>query len=91
VRVFDSGVNTPDPATFGEFRMTYRVGDILSPNIEAAEPLRSELVDFCTAIRLGSKPRSSARLGLDVVKLIEAIDTSIQAAIASASTLQVPA
>ena len=90
VRVFDSGVNTPDPATFGEFRMTYRVGDILSPNIEAVEPLQSELADFCTAIRLGSKPRSSARLGLDVVEIIEAIDASIQAAVAPASTLQVP-
>jgi len=90
VRVFDSGVNTPDPATFGEFRITYRVGDILSPNIEAVEPLQSELADFCTAIRLGSKPRSSARLGLDVVELIEAIDASIQAAVAPASTLQVP-
>jgi len=91
VRVFDSGVDAPDPETFGEFRMTYRVGDILSPNIEVAEPLRCELADFCTAIRLGSKPRSSAKLGLDVVKLIEAIDASIQAAIAPASTLQIPA
>ena len=31
VRVFDSGVDLPNPETFGEYRMTYRTGDILSP------------------------------------------------------------
>ena len=39
VRVFDSGVHLREPETFGEFRLTYRTGDILSPRIDAAEPL----------------------------------------------------
>src|SRR5204862_7175352 len=30
VRVFDSGVNLPDPQTFGEYRLSYRTGDIVS-------------------------------------------------------------
>jgi predicted dehydrogenase len=77
VRVFDSGVVLPDPETFGEYRLSYRTGDILSPHIGAAEPLGLELDDFCTAIRTGRPPRSSAELGLDVVRVIEAVDRSL--------------
>jgi predicted dehydrogenase len=91
VRVFDSGADALDPTTFGEFRMTYRVGDILSPNIEVAEPLRAELTDFCFASRSGSEPRSSVALGLDVVKLMEAVDASIRTDAVVAPTLRVPA
>ena len=35
VRVFDSGVDLRDPATFGEYRLTYRTGDIVSPHVSA--------------------------------------------------------
>ena len=77
VRLFDSGVDLPDPATFGEYRMTYRTGDIVSPRVAAAEPLLVEIRDFCSAIRTGSVPRSSAGLGLEVVRVIEAVDESL--------------
>ena len=76
VRVFDSGVVLRDPETFGEYRLTYRTGDIVSPRIDAAEPLSLELSDFCTAITTGSTPRSSATVGLEVVRMIEAVDES---------------
>ena len=76
VRVFDSGVVLKDPETFGEYRLTYRTGDIVSPRIDAAEPLSLELRDFCDSIGSGSVPRSSAALGLDVVRMIEAVDQS---------------
>jgi predicted dehydrogenase len=77
VRLFDSGVDLPDPGTFGEYRMTYRTGDILSPRVAAAEPLLVEIRDFCSAIRTGSVPKSSAGLGLEVVRVIEAVDESL--------------
>jgi predicted dehydrogenase len=77
VRVFDSGVVLPNPETFGEYRLTYRTGDIVSPHISAVEPLYVELGDFCAAIRTGVSPRSSAELGLDVVRIIEAVDASL--------------
>lgn len=76
VRIFDSGVVLKDPETFGEYRLTYRTGDIISPRIDAAEPLSLELRDFCDSITTGSTPRSSAALGLDVVRMIEAVDQS---------------
>jgi predicted dehydrogenase len=77
VRIFDSGVDVPDPETFGEYRLTYRAGDIVSPHIDVVEPLSLELADFCSAIREGSEPRSSSRIGLDVIRTIEAVDRSL--------------
>jgi len=77
IRIFDSGADLPDPETFGEFRLTYRSGDIVSPRVDVAEPLALELADFCRAIRDGSDPRSSAQLGLDVVQMTEAVDHSL--------------
>ncbi len=76
VRVFDSGVTIPDPDSFGEFRLTYRTGDIVSPRVDSAEPLSLELADFCQAVRTGGEPRSSARLGVEVVRVIEAAERS---------------
>ena len=76
VRIFDSGVSLPDPETFGEYKLTYRTGDIVSPHIPAAEPLLLELGDFCGAIEERREPRSSAAVGLDVVRVIEAADRS---------------
>ena len=77
VRIFDSGACLPEPGSFGEFQMTYRTGDIVSPRVELHEPLHLELEDFCTAIRTGSTPRSNAQLGLDVVRVIEAAHDSL--------------
>jgi predicted dehydrogenase len=77
VRIFDSGVALPDPETFGEYRLSYRTGDIVSPHVEPAEPLFLELGDFCAAIRSGSTPRSSKELGLEVVRIVEAVDASL--------------
>jgi predicted dehydrogenase len=79
VRVFDSGVTLRDPQTFGEYRLTYRTGDIVSKQVDVTEPLLLELGDFCAAIRLGSTPRSSRDVGLDVVRMIEAVDQSLAA------------
>jgi predicted dehydrogenase len=79
VRIFDSGVMLENPQTFGEYELTYRTGDIVSPHIQAAEPLAVELTDFCRAIQGTSTPRSCAALGLEVVLTIEAVDASLAA------------
>jgi predicted dehydrogenase len=77
VRIFDSGAELPNPESFGEYTLTYRTGDIVSPHLEVAEPLMREMEDFCAAIRDGSTPRSSPALGLEVVRMIEAVDASL--------------
>ena len=78
VRLFDSGVLLKGPETFGEYKLTYRTGDIVSPHVPAAEPLLLEIGDFCESIRYGGVPRSSSALGIDVVQMIEAVDRSLE-------------
>jgi predicted dehydrogenase len=79
VRVFDAGASLPDPETFGEYRLTYRTGDILSPRIDASEPLALEIADFCAAILEGTPLRSSMAIGLDVIRSLEGVEASLQA------------
>jgi predicted dehydrogenase len=79
VRIFDSGVALPDPSSFGEYQLSYRTGDIVSPAVSASEPLVIELADFCDAALSGRPPRSSASLGVDVVRAIELIEASLGA------------
>jgi predicted dehydrogenase len=78
VRIFDSGVQLANPSSFGEYHLSYRTGDIISPHVDPAEPLSLELRDFFNAIRTRSTPRSSAMLGLEVVRVIEAVDRSLE-------------
>jgi len=77
VRVFDTGVTLRDPDTFGEYRLSYRTGDIVSPRVDVSEPLSLELDDFCQAIRTGSRPRAHVELGIDVVRMVEAAERSL--------------
>ncbi len=78
VRVFDSGVTIREPETFGEFRLSYRTGDIVSPRVDATEPLALELADLCACVRTGGTPRSSGRLGHDVVRVVVAAERSLR-------------
>ena len=79
VRLFDSGAALRDPQSFGEYRMTYRTGSIISPRVEPVEPLLVEVGDFVQSVRTGCAPRSNAELGLDVVLTIEAAERSLAA------------
>lgn len=78
VRVFDSGVTLEDPETFGQYQLSYRTGDIVSPKLETDEPLALELADFIEGVRSGKVPESNSGLARDVVKLIEAAELSLQ-------------
>jgi predicted dehydrogenase len=82
VRIFDSGVDLPDPESFGEYKLSYRSGAIISPPVAGTEPLALELRDFCQAVRTGEPPVSSTQIGLDVVQTIEAVDRALAAAAA---------
>jgi predicted dehydrogenase len=78
VRVFDRGMEFKEPANFGEHQLSYRSGDIVIPRVEAAEPLSLELADFAHAVNTGATPRSHARLGYEVVDVIEAAEESLR-------------
>lgn len=83
VRIYDRGLDVSmaeAPATFGEYQLTYRSGDIVVPRIEAAEPLGLELADFARAVRTGEEPRSNSGLGLEIVRALEAAHLSMERA-----------
>ncbi|HEY1276616.1 MAG TPA: Gfo/Idh/MocA family oxidoreductase [Thermoleophilaceae bacterium] len=77
IRVYDRGFDFSEPATFGEYQLTYRSGDMVAPRLDAAEPLGLELQDFANAIRTGDAPRSHARLGVEIVRVLEAAHESL--------------
>jgi predicted dehydrogenase len=92
VRVFERGVSASrtSPVTFGEFQLTLRDGDIVSPRIEPSEPLRNQTVHFLDCMRTGYPPATDGALGRDVVAVLEAIDMSMEAGGAPVSVAPVP-
>jgi hypothetical protein len=77
VRLFDRGVVYRDPETFGEYHLSYRSGDILSPKIESYEPLGLELGDFVNAIRTDERMEFHTALARSVVRIVEAAERSL--------------
>jgi predicted dehydrogenase len=77
VKIFDKGVDYRDPDTFGEYQLSYRTGDIVSPKIETFEPLQAEVNDFLTCIVTGQRPKADAESGLRVVQILEAAERSL--------------
>ena len=76
VKIFDRGVDR-QPASFGEFQLTYRSGDILSPRLDTTEPLYIECAHFLDCIQTGRVPDTSPRSGVDVVRVIQAAERSL--------------
>ena len=73
VRVYDAGVMPRDPESFGEY-LKYRTGDIVSPHIEAIEPMALQMDDFCRAIRSGTlraRQRSSGSMSCRIIEAAE--------------------
>jgi predicted dehydrogenase len=76
VRVFDQGVVYKDPETFGEYQLSYRSGDILSPRIDPIEPLVTELAEFVRLIR-EEQTSDQLELARQVLILAEAAESSL--------------
>lgn len=80
VRVFEKGVSPveEEPLNYGEFRFQIRDGDIISPRIEPAEPLKNQCRHFLECVRTGKRPVSNGVDGRDVVRVLEAINRSME-------------
>jgi predicted dehydrogenase len=55
-----------------------RSGDVFSPRIANAEPLRVECEHFVECIRTGTTPRSDGQSGLRVVRVLERLQHSLE-------------
>ena len=78
VKIYDKGVDYKDPGSFGEFQLSYRAGDIVSPKLDNYEPLGVEVSHFHDCITNGQKPKTDGLSGLRVVQALEAAQKSIE-------------
>ena len=78
IKIFDHGVHFKEPETFGEYQLSYRTGDIISPKVETYEPLKAELAHFIECVQTGKKPRSDGHSGLRVVRALEYAEKSLR-------------
>jgi predicted dehydrogenase len=72
--IYDKGFDE-DTRSWGEY--IARSGDTFSPRISNAEPLRIECEHFIDCIRTGATPRSDGHSGLRVVRVLEALQRSL--------------
>ena len=77
IRIFDRGVVFKDPDNFGEWHLSYRSGDILSPNLPNQEPLSRQAAQFVRTMSTGEVPEYGLTLARDVVRLAEAAELSL--------------
>jgi predicted dehydrogenase len=77
LKVYDKGLDIPNPEDYGEFRATYRSGDALSPRVESWEPLRAELQDFIGRVGEGQPPGPAEVAAASIVACIEAAEESL--------------
>ncbi|RPI03738.1 MAG: gfo/Idh/MocA family oxidoreductase [Calditrichaeota bacterium] len=78
VKIYDKGVNYKDPETFGEFQLSYRTGDVVSPHLETFEPLNREMRHFIECCQKNLKPKTDGDNGLRVVAALEAAELSMR-------------
>jgi predicted dehydrogenase len=90
VRIFEKGVAPAalEADSFGEFRLLVRDGDIISPRVEASEPLRNLCAHYLDCIEQGKQPLSDGQNGLAVVRVMSAIDESLAQTGAPVEVLQ---
>jgi len=75
VTVYDKGFDQ-DYRSYGEY--IARSGDVWSPRVSNEEPLRIECRHFIDRIRDGAEPRSGGESGLRVVRVLEALQRSLE-------------
>jgi predicted dehydrogenase len=83
--VYDKGFDE-DARGYGEY--ITRAGGSWSPRVPNVEPLRLECEHFIDCIRTGQRPRSDGESGLSVVRVLEALQDSLEASRRAATAPQ---
>jgi predicted dehydrogenase len=76
IKVYDKGITFEDD-TEDAFHPKYRDGDIYIPKLDNKEALKSECEHFLDCILNNKKPMTDGESGLKVVRVLEAIDESL--------------
>jgi predicted dehydrogenase len=79
IKIYDARVEVPPHYdTFAEFTYSYHYGDAYVPYIKQDEPLKLECQHFVDCVRSGARPITDGRLGLEVVRILEASGDSLR-------------
>jgi predicted dehydrogenase len=71
VKIYDRGVCLRRPENFGEFQLSYRLGDMVAPHLPNTEPLLVEIENFLDCAKSGRTPLTDGNFGVDVVRAVE--------------------
>jgi predicted dehydrogenase len=79
IKVYDRGIDVgSDPNERSKALISYRSGDIWSPNLATREPLSRMAQDFITCVKSGQQPVSDGKSGLRIVRILDAAQRSIK-------------
>jgi predicted dehydrogenase len=79
IKVYDKGVSmSTNPANLHQLLVSYRSGDMWSPQVEPVEALRAETAYFLECINQNKTPFNDGVAGLRVVRILEAADRSVK-------------
>ena len=79
LKIYDRGIEVCEVEETQRLRVGYRTGDMWSPHIEPGEALQAVVNHFAQCIRERVEPISDGRMGVRVVRLLEAATRSIRA------------
>ncbi len=78
VKVYDRGVDVhADPEGIRQTLISYRSGDVVSPRLDATEPLFNLVEHWADCIEQGVKPVSGGVQGLRIVRILAAAQRSL--------------
>jgi predicted dehydrogenase len=78
VKIYNSGVDFENPKDYGEFLLSYRSGEIVSPTLSNKEPLRVEMEHFLECVKTRKKPLTDGYKALRIIKVIEMAERSFR-------------
>ena len=80
IKIYDKRVNAVrETDTFGDFQFAYHYGSVVSPYVHFEEPLRVECEHFLECVTRRQPSLTDGRNGVQVVRVIEAAQRSLQA------------
>ncbi|HEY6402985.1 MAG TPA: Gfo/Idh/MocA family oxidoreductase [Blastocatellia bacterium] len=79
IKVYDRGIDVgEDPEQRHKAMISYRSGDVWSPNLATREPLSRMAEHFVSCIKSGQQPVSNGKTGVRIVKILDAAQRSIK-------------
>lgn len=79
LKIYDKGITvTETPEQVHKLLISYRTGDLWSPNLPATEALAVEAKHFAACINGEETPYAGGEAGLEIVRILEAANESIR-------------